>query len=1122
MEDLLKQVATLLADRAPGVYASLNPPATWAEIAEAQYKSDLTFNDDLVSLFRWCNGQRDDDSARTSLLSTGFPGAGLGSLDWLVQIAGFHREMLDADDGADTDESWWSDTSDRHAGGTHRLVGWHRGLLPFGRGNSGALRDAWVLDLLPRPAGTVGQVLQNAMESDGHRLLAPSLRALFLRMSAVLRENAEVWDEEAGWRVGDDGAPWFMAGADAPSEVSMAERALPRKSDIGQLLDAVLPSLREHLRVRPPADAREHLGQALTSMHAVLPDEVAHAYGQHDGQAPDASAPLLLGRYRWLPALEMARAWRALQRRARTEPSLQAHAGFDDPVWRESDVRPCAHSANWLPIGEDAQGRWLMLDLMPGPRGVRGQLIEACDDAVLPRHRWYRVVAGGFDEAVAAGLASLREAPLPEASGLTAPRLSPELAAWEADLLHWVGQIEAGRQGEESEPRRRLLEAIRAGMALHAAVAPHSSAADDVLLVARLASRWAEADEFGTAHELAVDFHVNDQHARFLRIVDLARAAAAARAALRDLWLPRMLAQWIASEPEEFDADTLAWIDAQMASVPPHLRGPMQAVVVHTVAQHEADTPSPLAHHRGRPAHEIVWEIATTERDAMVLDTALIAYRHLMASVLAQADAGAPLVQAMAALLEGRTDDCLLHHRVDLAFVQARWAAEAGREEEAIRQFTQAWELGRHSAVMSVLETACVAAVQVAMRLHAASDEERACELLAAALTAYGRPLTPAAALSVFVAIVELLLIPATSAVPGSAALLAVAQARRWAREFSFNGPASLKGAVACIDELLRQTQEPQRATDLSHRARQWMRGNLHALTTGAPQGQIMSELWRQAVDSSHPCCDDAQFCRLVAHFQGVDARAMEASAPGLAVELLSQIASEPHRHIEPSRLQRVIDGLHLQRLPGLLDDIERTFANLSAPGVESVWLAVALLRPFDFLHAALGRDLRSHPAGLNGPDFRAGEERLRSLGAQAELGLLDAWKAWWTPLASVRSSQELLQKLEGQQDRLEGLLDRSPMAVTGAWVNALAWAACHCHAEGDTAGAASLRDLAASLMRHQPAADWAEMQAFLLWTRRPPGQPQAHRDEILALLAARPSELAIQWRQRLGMMRRP
>jgi cell wall assembly regulator SMI1 len=135
--------------------------------------------------------------------------------------------------------------------------------------------------------------------------------------------------------------------------------------------------LREHLPegakgLRPPASEAE-LSALAQETGLELPEEFLKLYRWHDGQEPGCTG-VFYG-LEFLPLSKVLKEWRfAAEEAASLDPVEPS------PSWV---VRRSIANRHWIPFAGDGGGNFLAIDLQPGPRGVRGQVINFGSDEVL-------------------------------------------------------------------------------------------------------------------------------------------------------------------------------------------------------------------------------------------------------------------------------------------------------------------------------------------------------------------------------------------------------------------------------------------------------------------------------------------------------------------------------------------------------------------------------------------------------------------------------------------------------------------------------------------------------------------------------------------------------------------
>jgi cell wall assembly regulator SMI1 len=136
--------------------------------------------------------------------------------------------------------------------------------------------------------------------------------------------------------------------------------------------------------LRPPATPAE-IVEFEVATRQTLPADIRTAYLLHDGcmsrdiERGDPNPRSLLEKFGWASLEFMLQQWRLDQdlfEEFADEP--YSYTESEDPSWYECEFRPwIAPPPCWLPIGihrGDHQSR-MYVDLLPGPRGIIGQLV---------------------------------------------------------------------------------------------------------------------------------------------------------------------------------------------------------------------------------------------------------------------------------------------------------------------------------------------------------------------------------------------------------------------------------------------------------------------------------------------------------------------------------------------------------------------------------------------------------------------------------------------------------------------------------------------------------------------------------------------------------------------------
>lgn len=121
--------------------------------------------------------------------------------------------------------------------------------------------------------------------------------------------------------------------------------------------------------LRPPVSA-DALARAEQILGVMLPEDVRRSYEIHDGQEEDVS---LFAGLRLASLEEMITVWRWNVEFIAEQGEMEGLARGIPP----DAVRSVWRSRGWIPILRDGGGNHVVVDLDPGPVGVRGQLVYA-------------------------------------------------------------------------------------------------------------------------------------------------------------------------------------------------------------------------------------------------------------------------------------------------------------------------------------------------------------------------------------------------------------------------------------------------------------------------------------------------------------------------------------------------------------------------------------------------------------------------------------------------------------------------------------------------------------------------------------------------------------------------
>jgi cell wall assembly regulator SMI1 len=178
MKTIWHRIETWLQANAPAVV--LNPPASRAEITEAETVLGVTFPPDLVETFLLHNGQADG----TPWLLDGWE---FMSLERIVDEWTVWKDLLDGGD---------FDGSHSDSDGATVTDWWHPRWIPLTYDGAG---NHHCLDLHPGPSGTAGQIIRMWHDDPSREVLARSYREwLDLLVTAFEAGRYELSEEYGG------------------------------------------------------------------------------------------------------------------------------------------------------------------------------------------------------------------------------------------------------------------------------------------------------------------------------------------------------------------------------------------------------------------------------------------------------------------------------------------------------------------------------------------------------------------------------------------------------------------------------------------------------------------------------------------------------------------------------------------------------------------------------------------------------------------------------------------------------------------------------------------------------------------------------------------------------------
>ena len=138
------------------------------------------------------------------------------------------------------------------------------------------------------------------------------------------------------------------------------------------VLQEKLPSLYKSLH--PPAS----LEQVIATEQIIgyeLPAFVRQAYLRHDGS--DGTQTLFLPNFSWCSLAAMQRKWHEMRERIQENMRHAPHLlPAPDEAWSGLHVRPVLHDDSRIPLSDSDSYQDWYIDLMPGPKGVVGQIIQ--------------------------------------------------------------------------------------------------------------------------------------------------------------------------------------------------------------------------------------------------------------------------------------------------------------------------------------------------------------------------------------------------------------------------------------------------------------------------------------------------------------------------------------------------------------------------------------------------------------------------------------------------------------------------------------------------------------------------------------------------------------------------
>jgi cell wall assembly regulator SMI1 len=151
----------------------------------------------------------------------------------------------------------------------------------------------------------------------------------------------------------------------------------------------------ETLRALRPGAARTAIAKAEKALGVTLPDDVRELYRIHDGQSPDTSG--LFDDWEFLSLARVIKEWRMWK-------GLSDGGEFKGKKSKSSgETRKDWWNLAWIPLTSNGAGDHHCLDLAPGPKGTRGQIIQFFHDddkrSVVAKSlgEWLEAFAGELD-----------------------------------------------------------------------------------------------------------------------------------------------------------------------------------------------------------------------------------------------------------------------------------------------------------------------------------------------------------------------------------------------------------------------------------------------------------------------------------------------------------------------------------------------------------------------------------------------------------------------------------------------------------------------------------------------------------------------------------------------------
>lgn len=318
-----------LARENPKLFATFNPPATFAEISEANAKFGIQLPEEYTNLLRCANGQKSVP-------------AFFGKYLWLsLKTAAnlFSAIKTRGADGAKTE-------ADKEIKPVEQSLKW----IPFAEDKDG---DTLCLDFDPTPEGTVGQVIAVNYTDATRRLMASSFDDY---LEKKFKEPKGARTATEGWFSKDKEDPVGQKPANVKEEWA---RLVAWHKEQGNDLEA---------QMRPPASSAA-IQKAEQTIGVKFPNEYVELLRLHNGQAKGRS---IFNGFDFMAIEEVVQNhqfWETMQDEFVGDKSKPDKGIKDD--WRNE---------KWVGFAENGGGDDICFDFDPAPGGTKGQIIEFAHD----------------------------------------------------------------------------------------------------------------------------------------------------------------------------------------------------------------------------------------------------------------------------------------------------------------------------------------------------------------------------------------------------------------------------------------------------------------------------------------------------------------------------------------------------------------------------------------------------------------------------------------------------------------------------------------------------------------------------------------------------------------------